>query len=337
MQEVLHGGRDRASPSENSRRRRRPETEDYPPIRTRPTGRRTQARPATIRRVTGDALAELDFHGAETTGGYRAEAAGEIEVAGCGVWGGEEEEAGGSDGDSQKGTEGLRGGIGKAIFFASVGLGVGWADLFCSDADSTFEFTGDGSFSQDQDGADIGRWHCSFRVYLWTFELTFLLLQYYKPWELRPRDEDIIQDQIDDAEDLIAREVAEFEARNPPPSKEGGEEGGEEGQPTEKPEEAKEKPAEEPAPLPEPEPKKEKPNEPNEPQKPEVTTHEQASDMNVGTGGDQKPAEVTPGTDDTATNGHDQNDAGHAPPPPVVPHDDGGEVVEEDNEDTVIY
>ena len=159
-----------------------------------------------------------------------------------------------------------------------------------------------------------------------------MFLQYYKPWELRPRDEDIIQDQIDDAEDLIAREVADFEARYPPPSK-GGEEGGEEGQPAEKPEESKEKPAEEPAPLPEPEPK-EKPNQPNEP---EETTHKQASDMDVGTGGEQKPAEVTTGTDEAPTNGHDQNDAGHAPPPPVVPHDDGGEVVEEENEDTVIY
>lgn len=88
--------------------------------------------------------------------------------------------------------------------------------------------------------------------------------------------------------------------------------------------------------MPEPEPK-EKPNEPNEPEKPEETTHEQASDIDVGTGGDQKPAEVITGTDEAPTNGHDQNDAGHAPPPPVVPHDDGGEVVEEDNEDTVIY
>lgn len=162
-----------------------------------------------------------------------------------------------------------------------------------------------------------------------------MFLQYYKPWQLRPRDEDIIQDQIDDAEDLIAREVAEFEARYPPPGKEGEERG--EGQLAEKPEESKEKPAEEPAPLPEAEPKEEKPNEPNEPENPEETAHEQASDMHIGTGGVQKPAEVTTGTDDTTTNGHDQNDAGHAPPPPVVPHDDGGEVVEEENEDTVIY
>ena len=102
MKDMADEGRRGRKRNRRRKRRKRSETEEYPPIRARPTGRGTQARSTTIRWVTGDALAELDIHGAETTGGYRAEAAGEIEVAGCGVWGGEEEEARGSDGDSQE-------------------------------------------------------------------------------------------------------------------------------------------------------------------------------------------------------------------------------------------
>ncbi|KAK3077530.1 hypothetical protein LTS18_009995 [Coniosporium uncinatum] len=36
---------------------------------------------------------------------------------------------------------------------------------------------------------------------------------YYKPWELRPEDEERIKDQIEEVEDIIDREVGEFEAR----------------------------------------------------------------------------------------------------------------------------
>ncbi|KAI2789470.1 hypothetical protein POX_d04961 [Penicillium oxalicum] len=39
---------------------------------------------------------------------------------------------------------------------------------------------------------------------------------YYKPWQLRPGDEAIIQEQIQEAEATIAREVAAFEAQYPP-------------------------------------------------------------------------------------------------------------------------
>ncbi|KAJ5256944.1 hypothetical protein N7478_013048 [Penicillium angulare] len=38
---------------------------------------------------------------------------------------------------------------------------------------------------------------------------------YYKPWQYRPGDEDIIQDQIKEAKESVAREVADFEARYP--------------------------------------------------------------------------------------------------------------------------
>ncbi|OJJ47012.1 hypothetical protein ASPZODRAFT_131936 [Penicilliopsis zonata CBS 506.65] len=39
---------------------------------------------------------------------------------------------------------------------------------------------------------------------------------YYKPWQLQREEEEIIQEQIDEAEATIARETAEFEARHPP-------------------------------------------------------------------------------------------------------------------------
>ncbi|ODH21615.1 hypothetical protein ACO22_05636 [Paracoccidioides brasiliensis] len=39
---------------------------------------------------------------------------------------------------------------------------------------------------------------------------------YYKPWQLRPEEEDRIKQQIDDCKATIAKEVEEFEAKNPP-------------------------------------------------------------------------------------------------------------------------
>ncbi|OJD23952.1 hypothetical protein ACJ73_04692 [Blastomyces percursus] len=39
---------------------------------------------------------------------------------------------------------------------------------------------------------------------------------YYKPWELRPEEEDRIERQIEDCKAAITREVEEFEAKNPP-------------------------------------------------------------------------------------------------------------------------
>ncbi|KAJ5714753.1 uncharacterized protein N7483_011934 [Penicillium malachiteum] len=38
----------------------------------------------------------------------------------------------------------------------------------------------------------------------------------YKPWQYRPGDEAIIQDQIKEAEEIVSREVAAFEAQYPP-------------------------------------------------------------------------------------------------------------------------
>ncbi|CAG8182664.1 unnamed protein product [Penicillium olsonii] len=39
---------------------------------------------------------------------------------------------------------------------------------------------------------------------------------YYKPWQPRPGDDSIIREQIENAEAVVAREVAEFEAKYPP-------------------------------------------------------------------------------------------------------------------------
>ncbi|KGQ01047.1 hypothetical protein PAAG_12240 [Paracoccidioides lutzii Pb01] len=39
---------------------------------------------------------------------------------------------------------------------------------------------------------------------------------YYKPWQLRPEEEDRIKQQIDDCKATIAKEVEEFETKNPP-------------------------------------------------------------------------------------------------------------------------
>ncbi|KAL2391141.1 hypothetical protein RJ035_000521 [Blastomyces gilchristii] len=45
---------------------------------------------------------------------------------------------------------------------------------------------------------------------------TYDAQSYYKPWELRPEEEARIEQQIEDCKAAIAREVEEFEAKNPP-------------------------------------------------------------------------------------------------------------------------
>lgn len=148
--------------------------------------------------------------------------------------------------------------------------------------------------------------------------------QYYRPWELRREDEDIIQDQIEDTEKTVAREVAEFEARYPPPQQT------EEENPPEtkpKPQVGKEveedKPADHSAPVPEVESERK-----NETREPQETTHEASDRVDAETNRDQSSEEDP----HTRTNHEPQPDPSEADHP-----DDGGEVVEEDNEDTVIY
>ncbi|KAJ5560923.1 hypothetical protein N7535_009120 [Penicillium sp. DV-2018c] len=152
---------------------------------------------------------------------------------------------------------------------------------------------------------------------------------YYKPWQSRPGDESIIQQQIEEAKATIAREVAEFEARYPP-------EAFTPEQPTldEPPQQTKEEKTKEPeattqsddqqVPPPAPEPEVN----PTDPDSKE--TAEGAPDTVGVVANDQKP--IPPATDETtnveegAT--QDQTDTHR--------DDDGGEVLE-DTEDTVIY
>ena len=149
--------------------------------------------------------------------------------------------------------------------------------------------------------------------------------QYYRPWELRREDEDIILDQIEDTEKTVAREVAEFEARYPPPQQT------EEENPPEtkpKPQVGKEveedKPADHSAPVPEVESERK-----NETREPQETTHEASDRVDAETNRDQS---FEDNNQRARTNHEPQPDPSEADHP-----DDGGEVVEEDNEDTVIY
>ncbi|KAJ5120710.1 uncharacterized protein N7515_010098 [Penicillium bovifimosum] len=152
---------------------------------------------------------------------------------------------------------------------------------------------------------------------------------YYKPWQSRPGDESIIQQQIEEAKATIAREVAEFEARYPP-------EAFAPEQPTLA--EPQQQPNEEKTQEPKADTQSDGQQVPPPAPEPEVTptdtgskeTAEGAPDTVGVDANDQKP--IPPTTDETtnveevAT--QDQTD----------PHrdDDGGEVLE-DNEDTVIY
>ncbi|OJJ37623.1 hypothetical protein ASPWEDRAFT_171092 [Aspergillus wentii DTO 134E9] len=140
---------------------------------------------------------------------------------------------------------------------------------------------------------------------------------YYKPWQLTHRDEDVIQDQIDEAEATVARETADFEERHPSPTEEESKEQKERTQ-------SEVVAEQDPAPLPDKEPKEPK----------EETANDAAGTTNAETDHD-KGHEIIAGTDGTADRQdaapvNDQPDAHRAA------EDDGGEVVE-DQEDTVIY
>lgn len=147
-------------------------------------------------------------------------------------------------------------------------------------------------------------------------------LQYYKPWQLRPGDEKVTREQIEDAEATVAREVAEFETKYPPEVFvcQVPEPVSEEKQPEEKKESGESQQPKPEAEIPTPAPAAEPESTAEEPQaiaeKEEQVKQQQSSEP-------AKSEAPTNGTDA----GHEQADAHH---------DDGGEVVE-DNEDTVIY
>lgn len=146
------------------------------------------------------------------------------------------------------------------------------------------------------------------RPWIWLTES----LQYYKPWQLRPGDEAIIREQIEDAEAIVAREVAEFEARYP----------AHEDESSKKQDEVTQEENRDQALEPEAELKEDK-----------DTTHE--TDAVVAETNHNRDSEAAP-PDATATNNNNipiNND--HADVHRGA-EDDGGEVVE-DKEDTVIY
>ncbi|KAJ5371286.1 uncharacterized protein N7496_007378 [Penicillium cataractarum] len=151
---------------------------------------------------------------------------------------------------------------------------------------------------------------------------------YYKPWQLRSGDEDVIREQIEEAEAKVAREVAEFDARYPPEAfvyeklePISAEAAGPQGESEEK-QQAKPtaEPVSEQAPVPKPEADTKEPKEaPVE--KDAQPSKEQASEPIQS---ETAPTEVV----DAA----DSKDDAHPPT-----HDDDGDEMLEDNEDTVIY
>ncbi|GLB12009.1 hypothetical protein AtubIFM57258_009286 [Aspergillus tubingensis] len=141
---------------------------------------------------------------------------------------------------------------------------------------------------------------------------------YYKPWQLRAEDEDIIQDQIKEAEATVAREVAEFEARYSSHEEKNPE------QQEEKMQKAEHEETQEPASV-------------SESDAMENKSVAQASSVTMGAettadgGPEEAKAETSPANDSNVSTSmdHDRSD--------IHRHDDDGGEVEEDQEDTVIY
>ncbi|PYH91435.1 hypothetical protein BO71DRAFT_432859 [Aspergillus ellipticus CBS 707.79] len=147
---------------------------------------------------------------------------------------------------------------------------------------------------------------------------------YYKPWQLREAEEDIVQDQIREVEATVAREVEEFEARRRAAKEESKPE-------EEKPEMMQETQEEEQ------EPELEQEQEPEQAPVPESDAQgnksvTQASSVTLGaetTVSEEAKPEAAPAQDSPVSFDHDRAD--------IHRHDDDGGEVVEDQEDTVIY
>ncbi|PYH45624.1 uncharacterized protein BP01DRAFT_356669 [Aspergillus saccharolyticus JOP 1030-1] len=137
---------------------------------------------------------------------------------------------------------------------------------------------------------------------------------YYKPWQLRAEEESIIDDQIKEAEETVARERADFDARWAARVQE---------EEKQKPEAAQDE-AQEPTAVPEPE--GQEPTSVPE----ENPVHAEHAGSKPDGEAQQTPQETTPAHDSTGSLGESHDDLHRAH------DDDGGEVVE-DQEDTVIY
>jgi hypothetical protein len=136
-------------------------------------------------------------------------------------------------------------------------------------------------------------------------------VQYYKPWQLRRGDEEIITRHIEEAESIVTREAAEFDARYPPEPEE------------QKPADQSDREDHGRARL------DQGPREANGPATDTTDTVGSEIDRDRGT-------EIPRTNPTTSANDHAQPTT--APAEASRGHDDdGGEVVEEDKEDTVIY
>ena len=146
-------------------------------------------------------------------------------------------------------------------------------------------------------------------------------------WQLRPGDDAVIKEQIEEAEGIVAREVAEFEARYPPEkfvredpdsiSVSKDEQPGEQQKSTDEPQQqqAESNFEQQTNSVPEADTKGPQDSSVNPTESP---NHEPSSDADK--------VLVTPANGDEANHEHHESHR----------DDDGGEVVE-DNEDTVIY
>lgn len=153
-------------------------------------------------------------------------------------------------------------------------------------------------------------------------------LQYYKPWQLRSGDEAIIQEQVEDAEAMVTREVAEFDAQYPPEAFAyeklepiSAEVAGPPGESEKQQQQAKSvaEPVSDQAPAPKPG------ADGQEPKEIPVENDAQPSE--------EKPSE--PAQMDVAPTGMDG--AADSKDAHRTAHDDDGDEMLEDNEDTVIY
>lgn len=194
------------------------------------------------------------------------------------------------------------------------------------DANSTLELDRHGAFPQNTNRTGIGM------IVLIPDPSAFsvansLVVQYYKPWQLRSGDEAVIREQIEEAEATVAREVAEFDARYPPEAfkyeklepistETTGPPGASEEQQLALP---AAEPVSEQAPIPEPK------ADTAEPKETPVEKDAQPSE--------ERPSEptTTDAAPTSAVEAADSKDTHRAA------HDDDGDEMLEDNEDNVIY
>lgn len=82
------------------------------------------------------------------------------------------------------------------------------SDRSAADADSAFESSSTSAISQDKSRAGTGKYDL-----LASLDDKTDYLQYYKPWELQPEEEDRIKAQIQQAERDIEQETEQFEGK----------------------------------------------------------------------------------------------------------------------------